>query len=745
MALLLRNSRMPQIKHRPTQFEQGSSVTLPAPYGGINLRDDITALKKNEARILTNWFPTNGQLSVRPGSDFWVGGMGTGEVKTLASFVGYSASALLAAANGKIYDASSTTYDPGNDQYTKVLLKFDGADAGTTITDSNAGGSSHTWSAAGNAQLDTAQKKFGLSSLLCDGTGDWVTVADHADFSLGSGDFTIDFWFNCDAASGSKEALAGQMASGLAANTGAWYMERHTTDVIRAHVSNGSALTTVTGTTAITATGQHHAALVRTGDVLQLYIDGVQEGGDVAFTGSVNNSANALRVGAAGEDTNDPWTGWVDEFRISVGTARWTEDFTAPTVPYAPPELAIGFTSDLWQTALYGDRLFFVNGADNPQVYNGTTVADIAWTGSGLTDNNLVNVALVRNRLWFCENSSADVWYANVGQITAATALTKFSLSQIASGGICMAVGSWSRDAGDGADDLTVFIMSTGEFLVYQGDPATTFALVGKYNGAPPVGRRCAFKVGGELVVITRLGYLPISAAISMPPGQALDLSAIDPWGKIAPGVVSDAATGASLTGWNATTHLGTVYANVPLSASTAKQWVLNTRTASWGNYTGWPASCFASFSNDLYFGKKTGGEVFKVTGATDNGTAITALASGAFVNPTNPPKTNLYTLARPRLQADGTMSGIISVDTDYVIRSLTGETANFSDATSGSAWETSAWETTEWGSEGSAIARWYSVKGEGKSVSARLSLTTSAGDCRWFATDIAFKPGGIR
>src|SRR5262245_14319989 len=107
MALLIRSGRMPDIKHRPHQFEQGASKTLPAPYGGLNLRDDITALKPNEARVLTNWFPTSGQLSVRPGYSSHGTGVGSGEVKTLAAFVGFTASKLLAAGGGAIYDVTS--------------------------------------------------------------------------------------------------------------------------------------------------------------------------------------------------------------------------------------------------------------------------------------------------------------------------------------------------------------------------------------------------------------------------------------------------------------------------------------------------------------------------------------------------------------------------------------------------------------------------------------------------------------
>jgi hypothetical protein len=47
---------------------------------------------------------------------------------------------------------------------------------------------------AGTAQLDTAQYKFGVSSLLLDGNSGYITLPDSADWNLGSGDFTLDLW-----------------------------------------------------------------------------------------------------------------------------------------------------------------------------------------------------------------------------------------------------------------------------------------------------------------------------------------------------------------------------------------------------------------------------------------------------------------------------------------------------------------------------------------------------------------------
>jgi Concanavalin A-like lectin/glucanases superfamily len=225
----------------------------------------------------------------------------------------------------------------GNDSFTKVLLHFDGADASTTFTDNNAGGSVHTWTAAGNAQIDTADFKFNGASGLFDGTGDWITTPDHADFALGTSDFTIDFWFKCNAAGGSVLFIAGQNDAAFTAGNVSFYIIRQNTNVIQAFVWSGGAQTGVGGTTQFTNAlnpGWHHVAFVRTGNALKLFIDGVQEGGNASFAGSVNDSPAVLGVGTAGALTASSFNGWLDEFRLSVGIARWTANFLPPGKAY---------------------------------------------------------------------------------------------------------------------------------------------------------------------------------------------------------------------------------------------------------------------------------------------------------------------------------------------------------------------------------------------------------------------------
>jgi hypothetical protein len=222
----------------------------------------------------------------------------------------------------------------GNDAYTTVLLHMDGADAGTTFTDSNAGGSAHTWTANGNAQLDTADKKFGSASLLLDGTGDYLSTPDHADWAMGSGEFTYDLWFKVAGGDGANRVLMSDANAG-GSLTGVLIYLNTANKVLAQTTAGGSKL--ITGTSTFVAAGAtwNHVAYVRTGDVLRLFVNGTQEGGDLAVSGAVNNSDGAMMIGKYGELATLYWNGWIDEVRISKGLARWTANFTPPTAAYA--------------------------------------------------------------------------------------------------------------------------------------------------------------------------------------------------------------------------------------------------------------------------------------------------------------------------------------------------------------------------------------------------------------------------
>lgn len=227
----------------------------------------------------------------------------------------------------------------GNDQFTKVLLHFDGTNGSTTITDNNVGGSAHTWTNH-NGAIDTSSFKFGGASyntvVAAIGTG-YVDTPDSADYTLGSSDFTIDSWFNTTGGAGNR-VMAGQRD--LAGVDESFQVRLDGANLMNGEISvtgTGFAANRVTGTTAFSSPGWHHVAFVRTGNILRLFLDGVQEGGDVAIVSPVFDSASTLAVGRGGANTAGVWTGFIDEFRMSVGIARWTSNFTPPNEPYDVP------------------------------------------------------------------------------------------------------------------------------------------------------------------------------------------------------------------------------------------------------------------------------------------------------------------------------------------------------------------------------------------------------------------------
>ncbi|MDP6771092.1 MAG: hypothetical protein QF704_10385, partial [Anaerolineales bacterium] len=118
-----------------------------------------------------------------------------------------------------------------SDQYTKLLLHCDGADDGTTFTDSSdSGGGRHTITANGDVTNTKAQSKIGDSSIIFDGS-DSLSVADSSDWDFGSNAWTMEFWFRITSGTAGIFAF-GPSAGNIAVSV---YHGASTLDV---HISN---------------------------------------------------------------------------------------------------------------------------------------------------------------------------------------------------------------------------------------------------------------------------------------------------------------------------------------------------------------------------------------------------------------------------------------------------------------------------------------------------------------------------
>ena len=182
--------------------------------------------------------------------------------------------------------------------------------------------SGKTLTANGDAQLSTAQKKFGTTSLLLDGTGDYVSLASSNDFGFGTGAFSINFWVRLDAIGGTAQNLL-DMRAGSASDT-----------AVRLYTTSGNLYFDVGGTAQITAnsalsaTTFHHIVIDRSGTSTKLFVDGTQVG---TYSDS-NNYGNIkpLVIGAAYDGSNAT-DGHIDDFRVVKGTSVYQSAFSAPS------------------------------------------------------------------------------------------------------------------------------------------------------------------------------------------------------------------------------------------------------------------------------------------------------------------------------------------------------------------------------------------------------------------------------
>lgn len=183
----------------------------------------------------------------------------------------------------------------GPDLNTLSLLHFDGT-AGSTTSVDEAGG---VWTGAGNAQLDTAQARFGPSSLLLDGVGDYLTL-DAPGIAVGSGDFTIEAFVRWITRSGNNFVFTFGATWGV-----------YTFDGTLAVFDGVSANVIQAGT--VVNSVWYHVALVRESGTLSLYQNGVRL---AQAADSTNHSTTVLSIGA-GPTGASASNANIDEFRLS--------------------------------------------------------------------------------------------------------------------------------------------------------------------------------------------------------------------------------------------------------------------------------------------------------------------------------------------------------------------------------------------------------------------------------------------
>lgn len=439
------------------------------------------------------------------------------------------------------------------------------------------------------------------------------------------------------------------------------------------------------------------------------------------------------------------------EYNNTDGTSKLIaasdgEIWNCSSFQVSPTSLDSGFTSNKWQAVNFRNSLIMVNGADTPQNYNGSTVADAVYTGSGLTATNLVNVSVYKERLYFVEKNSANIWYGGVSNITGA--LTKLDVgSQLKKGGQVVYAGSWSRDTGRGLTDLFIIVSNKGEVLAYDGDyPASSnWGITGRFYVSEPLGnpkyRSFAF-LNADLIIITETGLYPLSKIFTDTLALASNNSLAS---KINKAFVDVAQNYSSNFGWEACSFPGNNYAiiNIPLqSSTTSEQYIVNMLSGSWAKFTGWNAQTFTTFNKKLYYGG-IDGKVYEANyGYNDNEAPIDweIKWSPSYLGADTNIKRVLET--KPLIASDGNIAYGLSCDPDFQDAPLS---AVLSTATTGAEWDTAEWDTSTWGDAVQYNKNWYATPAVGYLLSHKLKGSTKNAYFELFGLAVNFEYGGVK
>ena len=310
-------------------------------------------------------------------------------------------------------------------------MPFNGSNGATSASDLS--NKNNTSSFSADAQISTAQSKFGGSSLAFDGTGDKITIGDsYWNDAISTGDFTIEYWLRVNVQGTPQRTITNYTGS-----TNGWGMYYSSSNYLEFFWVNGSTfyyLNNATGgaKSAIPNDTWTHVAVTRNDDTWRLFLNGTAENTRTSLAHTITTSSqNQLVLGCRPDTSTQFLNGYIDDLRITVGEARYTSNFTAPTTAHLTSAgdvnkhivvnsdadgVAIG-TGGINQARIAKAWVNF-NGTGTVAIRSSYNVSSITDSGTG---SYVVNLS----------TATSDANYSVAGSV-AGTAITHFKTNQSA-------------------------------------------------------------------------------------------------------------------------------------------------------------------------------------------------------------------------------------------------------------------------------------------------------------------------
>jgi hypothetical protein len=305
-------------------------------------------------------------------------------------------------------------------------------------------------------------------------------------------------------------------------------------------------------------------------------------------------------------------------------------------------------------------------------------------------------------------------------------------------------MGTWTIDAGQGVDDYAVFVTSMGEVIVYNGtdpDTAETWALKGVWQLGQTFNRRCFLKWGGDLLLLTQDGLVPLASA--------LQSSRLDPRVNLTDKIYYEISREASLYSGNFGWQIAYFAAenmliiNIP-SGDGVQQYCMHTISKAWCSFTNISAKCWEISYDQMYFGGN--GFVGRFWDSySDAGNNINAEVQQAYSYFDSPGQQKRFTMIRPIFQTDNGLPSVLAgINTDFDAQNSLGAVSFNAVSSTLGVWDSAVWDEDVWGGNLALTKLWQGVTGLGYSGGIIMKIASQGIDVYWISSDYVMERGGV-
>jgi len=200
-----------------------------------------------------------------------------------------------------------------------LLLHMDGTEGSATFKDSSS--LNKTITRGGLPTISTVTKKFGTGAGSFNGTNQFLNIPNDG-FDFGTGDFTVEFWaYKTSGGVGGFVRFFNSNAN--------WAIELGDGPDRTKWSNTGGEILFANG---ISQNQWVHVAFTRHNNILRVFFDGIQQSSTTDnFNYTLVNGNNGILGQGSGFFY---YPGYVDDFRITKGVARYTGNFTPPTAAF---------------------------------------------------------------------------------------------------------------------------------------------------------------------------------------------------------------------------------------------------------------------------------------------------------------------------------------------------------------------------------------------------------------------------